>query len=117
MRLQVEVPVEADGLRLTPVPVEHVVPTFGYVVSDGQSAAIVAGDSGPTARLWEIAHQTSGLRAIFLEASFPNSMTQLAEVSLHLTPEMFRQEVAKMPPGVKVVAVHIQGALSRAGNP
>jgi hypothetical protein len=57
--LQVEVPVEADGLRLTPVPVEHVVPTFGYVVSDGQSAAIVAGDSGPTTRLWEIAHQTS----------------------------------------------------------
>ncbi|MBV8552144.1 MAG: MBL fold metallo-hydrolase [Acidobacteriaceae bacterium] len=106
--LQAEVPAEADGLRITPVGVNHLVPTFGYVVSDGQSAVIIAGDSGPTARLWEVAHQTPRLRAIFLEACFPNSMRSLAEESLHLTPEMFCCEVAKMPPGVKVVAIHIK---------
>jgi ribonuclease BN (tRNA processing enzyme) len=106
--LQPEVPVLVNGLRITPVPVNHVVPTVGYIVDDGESAIIVAGDSGPTSRLWEMAHQTPHLRAIFLEACFPNSMTRLAEQSLHLTPEMFYREVAKMPPGVKVVAVHIK---------
>lgn len=106
--LQPEVPVEADGLRVTPVPVDHLVPTFGYVVSDAQSAVIFGGDSGPTKRLWEVAHRTPGLRAVFLEACFPNSMTRLAEESLHMTPEMFSSEVAKMPAGVKVVAVHIK---------
>jgi ribonuclease BN (tRNA processing enzyme) len=106
--LQPEVPLEVDGLRVTPVEVNHVVPTFGYVVSDGRSAVIFAGDSGPTARLWEVAYQTPGLRAIFLEACFPNSMKNLAEASLHLTPEMFYHEVAKMPSGIKVVAVHIK---------
>jgi ribonuclease BN (tRNA processing enzyme) len=106
--LQAEVAVEADGLRITPVCVHHVVPTFGYVVRDGKSAIIVAGDSGPTTRLWEVAQRTPGLRAIFLEACFPNLMNRLAEVSLHLTPEMFRGEVAKMPAGIKVVAVHIK---------
>jgi ribonuclease BN (tRNA processing enzyme) len=100
--------VEADGLQITPVQVNHLVPTFGYVVSDGTSAVIFGGDSGPTKRLWEISHHTPGLRAVFLEACFPNSLTSLAEVSFHMTPKMFGREVAKMPAGVKVIAVHIK---------
>jgi len=106
--IQPEKAVEADGLQITPVPVNHVVPTFGYVVSDGKNAVIFGADSGPTQRLWEVAHQTPGLRAVFLEACFPNSLTGLAKASLHLTAEMFGGEVAKMPAGVKVVAVHIK---------
>jgi ribonuclease BN (tRNA processing enzyme) len=106
--LTAEVPVDAGGLTITPVPVNHVVPTFGYVVSDGRSAIIVAGDSGPTARLWQVAHQTSNLRAIFLEACFPNSMKSLAEVSLHMTPEMVDHELTKIPVGIRVIAVHIK---------
>jgi ribonuclease BN (tRNA processing enzyme) len=95
-------------LRVTPVAVNHVVPTLAYVVDDGVSAVIFAADSGPTTRLWEVAHHTPGLRAVFLEASFPNSLKGLAEVSLHLTAEMFGGEAAKIPPGVKVIAVHIK---------
>ena len=106
--LTAEVPVQADGLRITPVQVNHLVPTLGYVISDVGSAVIVAGDTGPTSRLWEVAHQTPGLRAIFLEACFPNSLKALAETSLHLTPEMFCREVAKMPAGIRVIAVHIK---------
>jgi ribonuclease BN (tRNA processing enzyme) len=106
--LQDEVAVDAEGLAVTPVRVNHIVPTFGYVISDGASAIIIAADSGPTTRLWEVAHQTPGLRAIFLEACFPNSLKSLAEDSLHLTPEMFCQEVAKMPSGITIVAVHIK---------
>jgi len=106
--LQAEVPVEADGLTVTPIEVNHLVPTVGYVLSDEIGAVIIAGDTGPTTRLWEVAHRTAGLRAIFLEASFPNSMNQLAERTLHLTPEMFGGEVAKMPAGIKVVAMHIK---------
>jgi ribonuclease BN (tRNA processing enzyme) len=106
--LDTELPVEADGLRITPVRVNHLVPTFGYVITDDRTAVIVAGDTGPTERLWEVAHQTAGLRAVFLEACFPNSMKRLAETSFHLTPEMFAGEVGKMPPGIKVVATHIK---------
>jgi ribonuclease BN (tRNA processing enzyme) len=106
--LQAEVPAHVDGLTFTPVRVNHVVPTFAYVVSDGENAVIFGADSGPTDRLWEVAHHTPGLRAVFLEACFPNSMRELAEVSLHMTPEMFAREIAKMPSGVRVIAVHIK---------
>ena len=106
--LQPEVEVRVDGLRIMPVPVDHLVPTFGYVIADDRSAVIIAGDTGPTARLWEIARQTPDLRAVFLEACFPNSLKRLAEASCHLTPEMFGREVGKMPSGIKVVAMHIK---------
>jgi ribonuclease BN (tRNA processing enzyme) len=106
--LDTELPVGVDGLRITPVRVNHLVPTFGYVITDDRTAVIVAGDTGPTERLWEVAHQTAGLRAVFLEACFPNSMKRLAETSFHLTPEMFAGEVGKMPHGIKVVATHIK---------
>ena len=107
-QIEAEKPIAAGGLQITPVLVNHVVPTFGYVVADGESAVIFGGDSGPTDRLWEISHQTPGLRAVFLEACFPNAMTSLAQASLHMTPEMFSREVAKMPAGIDVVAVHIK---------
>lgn len=106
--LKPEKTVEAAGLRLIPVPVDHIVPTFAYVVDDGHSAVIFGADSGPTNRVWEVAHRTPNLRAVFLEACFPNSLHDLAKTSLHLTPEMFAGEVAKMPRGVKVIAVHIK---------
>ena len=106
--LRTEVPVEASGIKITPVEVNHLVPTVGYVLSDRESAVIIAGDTGPTTRLWEVAHQTPRLRAVFLEACFPNSMNELAERTLHLTPELFGREVAKMPSNIKVVAVHIK---------
>ncbi|HSZ60868.1 MAG TPA: 3',5'-cyclic-nucleotide phosphodiesterase [Terriglobales bacterium] len=106
--LDAEIPVEADGLRITPVRVNHLVPTFGYVIADDRSAVIIAGDTGPTERLWEVAHQTAGLTAVFLEACFPNSLKHLAEVSFHLTPEMFAAEVGKMPSGIKVIVTHIK---------
>jgi cAMP phosphodiesterase len=106
--LESEVPVHVEGLRITPVPVNHLIPTFGYVVSDGASAVIFGGDSGATSRLWEVAHETQQLKAVFLEASFPNSLKRLAETSCHLTPEMFAAEVAKIPPGVKIIAVHLK---------
>jgi len=111
LRLQVlcpEVPCDAGGLTVTPVMVNHLVPTFGYVVREGASAVIFGGDSGPTSRLWEVAHQTPGLKAVFLEASFPNRLRGVAQASIHLTPEMFGEEAAKIPPEVRIIAIHMK---------
>jgi len=106
--LEAEKPVEAEQLRITPVAVNHVVPTFGFLVSDGQATVVFAADSGPTDRLWDLTRQIPSLGGVFLEASFPNSMRALADVALHLTPEMFATEVAKLPPSTRVIAVHIK---------
>jgi ribonuclease BN (tRNA processing enzyme) len=108
--LRAEDSVEAEGLTITPVPVHHVVPTFGFIVRGDHGSVIFAGDSGPTTRLWELAAGVPDLRAVFLEASFPNRMRPLAEASLHLTSTMVGQEAEKLPAGVRIIAVHLKVA-------
>ena len=57
--LQDEVPVVigevggAGGVRFTPIPVNHVVPTYGFLIENGNSSFLWSSDTGPTQRLWE----------------------------------------------------------------
>ena len=108
--LEPEVPVEAFGLTVTPVLVDHVVPTVGYVVDDGTSTVVFGGDSGPTDRLWEVAGRSDRVRAVFLEASFPDRMGDFASVTKHLTPSLLAAEIEKVPGEAEVIAVHIKPA-------
>jgi ribonuclease BN (tRNA processing enzyme) len=106
--LEAEKPVMLAGLRITPVEVHHTVPTFGFILEDDHSAIAISSDTGPTSRLWKITRETPNLKAVFLEATFPNRLAWLADVSLHLTPEMFAEELAKLARNVPVVAVHLK---------
>jgi len=100
---------ELQGLRITPVSVDHLVPTLGFVVDDGKTCVVIASDTGPTDEIWRVAHATTRLRAVFLEAAFPNSMTGLANVSKHLTPAMFGEEARKLDRvDIDLVVVHIK---------
>jgi len=106
--LEPETTVTAAGLRITAVPVNHVVPTMGFIVDDGVSAVVFGGDSGPTGRLWELVRGLPHLKGIFLEATFPDALAELAGITGHLTPRLFREEVAKCPSAAAVIAVHVR---------
>ncbi len=112
--IEAEQPVTVEGLTIIPVAVNHIVPTVGYIVSDGESTAIFGGDSGPTDRIWEVAHRTKAPRSVFIECSFPNSMPDFAKLTGHLTPALLAQERLKMPAMRRVIAVHIKHKFSDA---
>lgn len=101
------IPVEAAGLRVTPVEVNHLVPTVGYVVDDGKAAIAVPSDTGPTEEIWRVAARAPNLSAVFLEATFPDAMAWLADVSRHLTPALLAAEVRKLGRDVRWLAVHL----------
>ena len=73
------VAVDAGGLRVTPVEVNHVVPTLGFVVEDDHSAVVIPSDTAPTQAIWDEAARRTNLAAVFLECTFPNEMGWLAE--------------------------------------
>jgi ribonuclease BN (tRNA processing enzyme) len=100
--------IELEGLRITPIPVDHVVPTFGFLVEDKDTAVVIVGDTGPTEAIWEYANRVPNLKAVFLEATFPESMAGLAKISKHLTPSLFAGEVRKLKHRPRVIAVHIK---------
>jgi cAMP phosphodiesterase len=101
-------PFEVEGLKVLPVSVNHQVPTLGYIVSDGRSTAIFGADSGPTDEIWRAAAEFPEPRTVFIESSFPNSMSRLAELSLHLTPAMTGGECAKMPRIERTLIIHVK---------
>jgi cAMP phosphodiesterase len=104
--LEAMVPVQRAGLTLTPVPVSHGVDTIGLVVDDGVSAVAFPSDTGPTQLLWEHLADVPHLRAVFLEASFPSSHSDLAALTGHLCTRTFPVEAAKLPAGVRKIVVH-----------
>jgi cAMP phosphodiesterase len=106
--------VSVGKYRVTPVELDHLVPTLGFVVSDGASSIAVVSDTSPTDAIWDVINSASNLKACFLECSFPNSMDWLAVKSMHLTPAKFEGEVRKLKRDVPVIAVHIKPAYRSA---
>jgi ribonuclease BN (tRNA processing enzyme) len=104
----VGVPFSADGLMATAVRVSHVVPTYGYVLADGDAAVVFSGDTGPTEEIWSAARRTPNLRALFVECSFPSDLQKVADVSRHLTPATLRTEMSKFPKDLPVYLYHMK---------
>lgn len=98
-------------LTVTAVTVNHIVPTVGLVVSDGKTTVAFSSDTAETEEFWEIVNRAPSLQAILIEASFPDSMAKLAEVSRHFTPASLKRELGKLGHnGLDILAVHIKPA-------
>ena len=86
----------AAGLRVTPIAVNHIVPTVGYIIAEEGRAVVFSGDTGDTDQLWEVAAQLPHLGAVFIETSFPDDMLDLARISKHLTPALMAKQLRKL---------------------
>ena len=93
------------------VPVDHPVESCGFIVTKGKASLAISGDTGPTVKLWEALNRTPHLKALLLEASFPNSLQSLADISGHLTPQTVESELKKLKPkDVEVLLYHLKPA-------
>jgi ribonuclease BN (tRNA processing enzyme) len=98
---------EVEGLRITPIPVNHLVPCVGYLVEDDHSAFIFSSDTAETGLVYEVANRTPNLKLFITEASFPNEQDWLAEASKHLTPSKLGRELQKLKVEVPVGIYHL----------
>lgn len=98
-------------LTVIAVPVNHIVPTVGLLVSDQKTTVAFSSDTAETDEFWEVVNRAKGLNALLIEASFPNAMARLAEVSRHFTPASLESELKKLNHnGLDIMAVHIKPA-------
>jgi ribonuclease BN (tRNA processing enzyme) len=97
-----------DGLRITPIPVNHVVPTVGLIVQSDADAVVFTSDTWQTDELWAEARKLANLRAVFIECSFPDELEELAKRSGHLTPRLVVQETGKLGRRVPIYCVHLK---------
>jgi len=98
----------AGGVAFRPVRVNHIVPTFGYLVSTARASILFSSDTGPTRALWALADRAENLKAIFLEVSFSNAQEDVARASKHLTPKLVAAELRKTKRDVPVYLYHLK---------
>ena len=98
----------AAGLAFRPVAVNHIVPTFGYLVSTRSASILFSGDTAPTTALWKVADSAENLQAIFLEVSFSNAQEAIARASKHMIPRQLESELAKTSRDVPVYLYHMK---------
>ncbi len=100
--------VECAGYRVTAVAFPHTVPAVSFHFDDGRSSVLVCADTGGGEVFRALPKSGAPLKAVFLEASFPNRMRDFAATTGHLTPELLDRECAALPPGVAVLVTHMK---------
>ena len=102
-------PFSVAHLTVEAIPVNHIVPTVGLIVSDNQTSVAFSSDTAETDAFWKAVNEMKHLDALLIEASFPNEMSKLAEVSRHFTPASLGEELRKLNHnGMDILAVHLK---------
>ncbi|MFH1017194.1 MAG: 3',5'-cyclic-nucleotide phosphodiesterase [Pseudomonadota bacterium] len=93
----VRTPVRMKGFDVFAVPTNHVAGSAALFFSTPEGSVLYSSDTGPTEEMWSETKKRQGkMRAILLEASFPNRFDKVAQASGHLTPDLFRKELEKI---------------------
>lgn len=96
-------------LNVKAVPVNHIVPTVGLIVSDGKTSVAFSSDTAETEEFWKLVNEMKHLDALLIETSFPDRMAKLAAVSRHFTPASLNEELKKLTHnGMDIMAVHLK---------
>lgn len=84
------------NLRVEAVEVNHKVPTVGLIISDGATRLAMSGDTAQMDGFWERVNESDEPDAVLIECAFPDDLSDLAEISHHLTPSALRTEIGKL---------------------
>ena len=103
------VPVTLGRYTATPHAVDHTVLTVAYTLDDGTDAVAVVTDTAPVPALIERLASWPRLVAVYLEASFPTRMADLAVTTKHHTASDFLAVAARLEEaGLPVMPIHVK---------
>jgi ribonuclease BN (tRNA processing enzyme) len=100
--------VDVGGRRFTPIPARHTVPAAGYLVRGDAGSLIFSGDTASHDALWDIAGATPDLRHLIVEASFPDRLRELADLSRHYCPATLAPDLARLKGEAEVWITHLK---------
>lgn len=96
-------------LQVKAVAVNHKVPCFGMIVSDGKTKFALTSDTAQMDEFWQVLNAEKNLSAILVECAFPNELEELAHISFHLTPKLLKNELEKINnPNCLIYVVNIK---------
>ncbi len=103
-------PFRVRHLEVVAVPVNHQVPTVGFVVRDSERALAFTSDTAEADEFWRSVNDLPVLDALFVECAFPDSKIELARISHHLTPRKLRRELCKFKHRCPIFVINLKPA-------
>ncbi|GAB1231605.1 MBL fold metallo-hydrolase [Ferrigenium sp. UT5] len=100
--------VDIGGRKLTPLPVNHVVPAVGFCIDSGKASLVFSGDTTTCDALWEAVNRIGNLRYLIVETAFCDAEKELAILSKHLCPSLLAEELAKLKCRPEIFVTHLK---------
>ncbi|MBU0688005.1 MAG: 3',5'-cyclic-nucleotide phosphodiesterase [Gammaproteobacteria bacterium] len=100
--------IDVGGRKLTPLPVNHVVPAVGFRIDSGKASLAFSGDTTTCDELWEAVNQIPNLRYLIVETAFSDAEKELAVLSKHLCPSMLADELKKLKLDPEIYITHLK---------
>ena len=100
--------VDIGGRKLTPLPVNHVVPAVGFWLDSGHASLVFSGDTTTCDALWEAVNRIPELRYLIVETAFSDAERELAVLSKHLCPSMLADELRKLRGEPEIYITHLK---------
>lgn len=97
------------GQRITPLPVEHAIPTNAYCLhGDKENFVFIADLIDAEDKFWDYLGRLENFNRMTIELSFPDRMRGIAEESRHLTPSSLAELMKKIPSHVQIYYCHVK---------
>lgn len=103
--------VQCNGLSVSAIPMNHTVPTLGFLVEAPEGSVAFVSDTQYDHQWIQSLHDAANLRCLFVECTFPNRLQTLSQDSKHMTPADIHQLVEQWRgPLPRVVITHSKPA-------
>jgi len=99
--------IKINGLEIKAVKSKHTVPAVSYFIRDYKNTICHLTDTGISEEIWKEVNKEKNIKAIFIEASFPSDMKELASASKHLTPYDLVEELNKIEERDREIDVYV----------
>lgn len=100
---------EISNYKIVSIPVNHTVPTNGFIIDKGSASFAFTADTYLTDLFWESCNKKNNLKAIIIDVAFPNNFQEIAERTKHLTPKLLLEELKKLERNdIEIFITHIK---------
>lgn len=94
------------GLSFELVPVNHIVPTVGYVVRDGDGVFAFSGDTTTNDSFWQRLNALERLDLLVVEAAFSDREEALCRLARHYCPRLLAEDLSKLQHNPPILLTH-----------
>lgn len=106
--IQVGEVIDLNGRKITPLPVNHVVPAVGFRVDSEQATLVFSGDTTVSDAFWTAVNTVENLQYLIVETAFSNAEVDLALRSKHYCPSLLANDLLSLKQQPEIYITHLK---------